>query len=194
MKRDFLKELGITEEETLGKILDENGKDIEKAKGDLEAVKAENATYKSQLAERDAQLEALKGSQGDVEALKKQIEQLQADNKAADEAHQHEVMELKINAAVEKALTASGSLNNTATKALLDLTDATLQDDGTVKDLEQKIEALKKDTSTSFLFKFKEKPSFKGARPNDGSDQADISAAKKDSEKTYQDFLNEMAL
>ncbi len=35
MKREFLKNLGL-EDEVIDKIMAENGKDIEKAKGDLE--------------------------------------------------------------------------------------------------------------------------------------------------------------
>jgi hypothetical protein len=103
--------------------------------------------------ERDKQIETLKKSVGDNEDLKKQIETLQADNKAQADAHAKEMQQLKVDAAVEKALTDSGALNIKATKALLELTDAKLSDDGTVKGLAEQIEKLKGDEGSKFMFK-----------------------------------------
>jgi prefoldin subunit 5 len=42
----------------------------------LKNIEAENTTLKSQVSERDTQLETLKNSTGDVEGMKKQIETL----------------------------------------------------------------------------------------------------------------------
>lgn len=80
MERKFLEKLGITDKDTIDKILDENSVDIGKTKGELN-------TIQKNLTNANAEIETLKKSTGDVEELKKQIETLQTDNKAKDEAH-----------------------------------------------------------------------------------------------------------
>ena len=86
----------------------------------------------------------MKNSTGDVEAMKKQIEDLQKANKDAADAHAAEVKQLKVNAAIESALVGAKAKNTTAVKALLkDLDEAELQEDGTIKGLTEQIKALK---------------------------------------------------
>lgn len=84
MKRDFLKELGI-EETAIDRIMAENGKDIESAKGDLESIKQQMTAketevegYKSQLAKRDEDINTLKANVKDGAAFKTQLEELQS--------------------------------------------------------------------------------------------------------------------
>lgn len=160
MKRSFLEELGL-EKDVIDKIMDENGKDVEKAKGSLADVQAERDDLKKQISDRDEQLEDLKKASGDSEALKKQIEQLQSDNK-----------QIKIDTAIEKALAEAKAKNVKAVKALLELDDPELSEDGTIKGLADKITAIKKDND--YLFEAdkpaKTKPSVKGATPGEGND------------------------
>ena len=195
MKRKFLEDLGIEDKDTIDKILDENSSDIGKAKGELETVqnqlkdaKTEVETLKGQVSERDGQLETLKKSTGDVEELKKQIETLQAENKTKDEAHAKEIKQMKIDAAIDTALTASKSKNNTAVKALLkDLDKLDLNEDGTIKgNLQEQIDALVKGDDTKFLFDSeKKKSTMKGAEPGKG-DVDDVDDDKVDlSKMTY---------
>ena len=68
MQRKFLENLGL-EKEAIDKILDENSADIGKAKTDYDALKQERDTLAGQVTERDGQLENLKKSAGDNEAL-----------------------------------------------------------------------------------------------------------------------------
>ena len=162
MKRDFLKELGL-ESDVIDKILDENSKDIGNAKKDLEAITKERDEANKTIADRDKQLETLKNASGDIEGLKKQIEALQGENKS-----------IQINAAVEKALTASKAKNLTAVKALIkDLDKAELLEDGSIKGLEEQIKGLKIGESTKFLFEEEVKPTktkITGSTPVDGKD------------------------
>lgn len=155
MKRTELEALGMTKEQ-IDAIMKINGDDIENAKAgnaaEITNLKAENETLSKQVKDRDKQIDTLKASAGDNEELKKQIETLQADNKAKDEAHAKELTQLKIDAAVEKALTDSGAKNIKAAKALLDLTDAKLADDGTIKGLSEQITKLKVDEGSKFMF------------------------------------------
>lgn len=155
MKRTELEALGMTKEQ-IDAVMKINGDDIENAKAgsaaEITNLKAENDTLSKQVKDRDKQIDTLKASVGDNEELKKQIETLQADNKAKDEAHAKELIQLKIDAAVEKALTDGGAKNIKAVKALLDLTDAKLGDDGTVKGLTEQIDKLKADEGSKFMF------------------------------------------
>ena len=179
MKRKFLEELGL-EKGTIDSIMNENGKDIEAAKGEVKNLEAkvstlesENASLKTQVSERDAQLETLKNSTGDVEAMKQQIATLQADNKAKDEAHAAEIKQMKIDTAIDNALGDAKAKNKVAVKALLkDLDKAELAEDGTIKGLSEQIKALQK--SDSYLFEVKGTKSVKGAKPGEsGNDDGD---------------------
>jgi phage minor structural protein GP20 len=126
----------------------------------------EKNKLKNDIADRDKQFETLKNSTGDVEAMKEQIASLQADNKAKDEAHAAEIKQMKINSALESALIGSKAKNVTAVKALIkDLDKAELQDDGSIKGLEEQIAALKKSDSYLFEEATTAKPNFKGFQP-----------------------------
>lgn len=155
MKRKELEDLGLSKEQ-VDAVMKINGTDIENAKevvgADVTNLRAENESLTKQVKDRDKQIESLKSSVGDNEDLKKQIEQLQTDNKAQADAHAKEIQQMKLDAAVEKILTDGGAKNIKAVKALLNLVDIKLGDDGTVKGLTEQIEKLKGDDSTKFLF------------------------------------------
>lgn len=125
------------------------------------ALKAANAT----IAERDTQLEELKKATGDAAELTKQIESLQATNKKQAEDHAAEMAALKLDGAVERALTGAHARNTTAVKALLSefLKSAELAEDGTVKGLSDEIKKLSDGEDTSFLFG--ERQTMAGANP-----------------------------
>lgn len=126
----------------------------------------EKNKFKSDLKERDVQFETLKNSKVDIEAMKKQIEDLQKDNKVKGEAYANEIRTLKINNAIETALSNAKAKNIKAVKALLkDMDKAELLEDGTIKGLNDQIKALQK--SDSYLFEEKSSaPHIKGAQPS----------------------------
>ena len=199
MKRKFLEDMGL-EKEQVDKILDENSQDIGKAKGDsekiqkdLDAANAEVESLKGQISDRDKQLETLKNSTGDVEGMKQEIAKLQADNKAKDDAHAAEIKQLKIDAAIDSALTGAKAKNNTAVKALLkDLDKAELAEDGTIKGLAEQIEALQKSDAYLFDITTKKKTQVKGAKPGEsGNDDGDHEVDT--SKMTYSELAAYMA-
>ena len=199
MKRKFLEDMGL-EKEQVDKILDENSQDIGKAKGDsekiqkdLDAANAEVESLKGQISDRDKQLETLKNSTGDVEGMKQEIAKLQADNKAKDDAHAAEIKQLKIDAAIDSALTGAKAKNNTAVKALLkDLDKAELAEDGTIKGLAEQIEALQKSDAYLFDTTTKKKTQVKGAKPGEsGNDDGDHEVDT--SKMTYSELAAYMA-
>lgn len=173
MTRKQLEDLGLSKEQ-VDSIMKINGDDIENAKAasaaEIKNLKAENQGLQTQVSDRDKQLETLKASAGDNEALTKQIADLQAENTKAKETHESEMNQLKVDFAVEKALTGANAKNIKAVKALLDLTDAQLDKDGNVKGLQEQIDKLTAAGDTKFLFDVKQQ-TFKGFQPGASAQQ-----------------------
>lgn len=175
MTRKQLEDLGLTKEQA-DSIMKINGDDIENAKGtaatEIKNLQTEVEGLKTQVGDRDKQLETLKASAGDNADLKKQIEDLQTENATAKANHESELNQLKIDFAVEKALTGAKAKNITAVKALLDLKDAKFDKEGNVKGLAEQIEKLTSDEGTKFLFEAqKQQQNFKGFQPGASAQQ-----------------------
>ena len=172
MTRKQLEDLGLTKEQA-DSIMKINGDDSENAKGtaatEIKNLQTEVEGLKTQVGDRDKQLETLKASAGDNADLKKQIEDLQTENATAKANHESELNQLKIDFAVEKALTGAKAKNIKAVKALLELNDAKLDKDGNVKGLAEQIEKLTSGDDTKFLFEAqkqtKQQQNFKGFQP-----------------------------
>lgn len=150
MNKEKLIEMGLTEELATKVAKELDGNYVPKTR--FNEVNTELKQAKDQVKERDSQLETLKKSVGDSEELKKQIETLQNENKTKDEAHAAEIKQIKIDAAVDKALSDANVKNLKAVKALLDLDKAELSDDGTVKGLDVQIKTLSEAEDSKFLF------------------------------------------
>lgn len=131
----------------------------------------------NKVKERLADLDKLREKDcGDVELLRRKIGELKAELRAKNE----ELRKVKLNAAVDAALTAAGAKNIVAVKALIPgLDEMELLEDGTIKGLSEKINAVKK--SDDYLFEQRSsKFTIRGAKPGesgyDGIDNmADIS-------------------
>lgn len=152
MTKEILMKMGLTEEQAT-KVLEAhttaiNGKYIPKERFD--EVNTKKQQLETSVAERDRQLEDLKKSTGDVEALKTQIQNLQNDNKTKEEAYKIELSNLKKTNALDLALTGAKVKNNKAIKALLDSDKIKLKDDGTLEGLADQLEAIKK--TDAYLF------------------------------------------
>lgn len=120
----------------------------------------------SLLKERDKQLEDVKKASGDNEELKKQIETLQEANKTAKAEYEQSIKQMKIDNAIDKALTAAGALDNKAARALLENLDKAelSEDESEVVGLAGQIKNLQE--SKGFLFDTKKTTTtVKGATP-----------------------------
>lgn len=196
MTRKQLEDLGLTKEQA-DSIMKINGDDIENAKGtaatEIKNLQTEVEGLKTQVGDRDKQLETLKASAGDNADLKKQIEDLQTENATAKANHESELNQLKIDFAVEKALTGAKAKNIKAVKALLELNDAKLDKDGNVKGLAEQIEKLTSGDDTKFLFEAqkqtKQQQNFKGFQPGASGEQKPGEGEKLDFSKMSYDEL-----
>ena len=163
-------------------------------------LEAEVTQLRGDVKTRDTQLEELKKSAGDNADLKKQIEDLTAQNKADKAAHDKELAMVKLMAAVDAELTAAGSKNNTAVKAVLAdfLKDASILDgkvtskvNGESVTLAARVEAMKKDAATDFLFGAAAK--YEGWKPGDSGDGKKPGEGKKPSEMSYAELAEYLA-
>lgn len=196
MTRKQLEDLGLTKEQA-DSVMKINGDDIENAKGtastEIKNLQTEVEGLKTQVGDRDKQLETLKASAGDNADLKKKIEDLQTENATAKATHESELNQLKIDFAVEKALTGAKAKNIKAVKALLELDDAKLDKDGNVKGLAEQIEKLTSGDDTKFLFEAqkqtKQQQNFKGFQPGASGGQKPGEGEKVDFSKMSYDEL-----
>lgn len=138
-----------------------------------------------------ASLADLKKLTGDKENLEKKIGELEEQAKTDKEAYEKELAQVKLLSAVDVELTAAGSRNNTAVRAVLAdfLAGAKLVDgkvtgkiDGEAATLTGRIEALKKDAATDFLFGKVER---EGWKAGEGGGGGKPDGNKKPSEMSY---------
>lgn len=146
------------------------------------------------------QLEELKKSAGDNEELTRKIGELEQQAKADRANYEKELAAVRLSSAVDAELTAAGAKNTVAVKAVLAdyLKDAKIEDGKVVAKvgnesvtLAAKVEALKKDASTDFLFGAA--PKYEGWKPGEGGDGRKPGAGKKPSEMTYSELAAYLA-
>lgn len=109
-----------------------------------------------QLKNRDKQIEQLKEDTDASEKLQEKINELQKKNEEASNEWQKKFKQQKLDAEIEKHLLKNNALNPKAVKALLDIDEISLKDDGVVG-LESQIESLTE--SDPYLFGSDGKPS-----------------------------------
>ncbi|TPG75596.1 hypothetical protein EEL32_24010 [Brevibacillus laterosporus] len=170
--KKLLQELGVSEEhiEKITGGVEENYKGYV-PKHRFDEINDTKKELEGQIKDRDKQLTELKKSAGDNEDLKKQIEDLQSDNKTKDEQYQTKIKEMQVSTAIKLALTGEAH-DPELIASLLDKSKIEINEDGTLKGgLEDQIQALRE--SKAFLFAEKQEDKgfqFKGARPADGKE------------------------
>ena len=113
-------------------------------------VNEEKKTLTATVADRDKQLETLKKSTGDLDALKNQIKSLQDANKKAQEEADAKMKELRINDAIKLAIVDKAQ-DVDIVSSLFDKTKLILGDDGKIAGLDEQLKELQKNKA--FLFK-----------------------------------------
>ncbi len=135
---------------------------------DKEKLMALGLTEEAAQAVLDLALPLFKKSAEETEKLKAENQQLQAEQEKAAKAHEAELRTLKIENAVDAALSAAGAKSHVAAKALMAdfLGKAELLEDGSVKGLPDAVKKLAESGDTAFLF---EQRRLKGAKPAQSS-------------------------
>lgn len=153
MKREFLKELGLTDEQ-IDKVMTANGKDIENAKkgveekeAELKAKEAEIETLQEQLKKANKQIEDFKDM--DIEGIKAAADEYKQKYEKAKEEAEKELEKIKFNHAIEKALAGAKARNIKAVKALLDM-EGLKFNDGEIVGLKDQLERIKSENDYLF--------------------------------------------
>lgn len=173
MKREFLKGLNL-EDKVIDQIMSVNGSDIENVKksfGDVESIKTENESLKTQMAERDKDIKSLKKQAGDNEDLSNKYSELQDKYKTDTEKLNNQLSETKLNGALDNALNTAKVRNTKAIKGLLNMDDIKLDEKGNLVGVNDQLESLKK--SDGYLFDEGQHQDYKpggGGGPADKSD------------------------
>ena len=186
MNKEDLIAMGLTEEQAK-KVMDSlDGNYVTKTR--FNEVNEENKTLKKSVSDRDKQLEDLKKSSADNEELKKQIETLQQENANQKKAHDAEMTQLRLDNAIDAALTAAGAKNIKAVRALIDTSKVKVGEDGKLTGFDDLLSAVQK--SDSYLFTEKQqKQNFKGFQP--GASGNVKPGTKVDMSKmTYEELAN----
>lgn len=117
-------------------------------------------------------LEELKKNAGLSDEYKKQIEELKSSNSKAQEEYQAQLKKLRIDSAIDSALSNAKARNVKATKALLDPSKILVSDSGEVTGIKEQLDSIVKDNPFLFESKTEEKPRFgngKSRTNDDGS-------------------------
>lgn len=176
MNKEDLITMGLTEEQA-AKVMESLDRNYV-PKTRFNEVNEENKTLKKTVSDRDKQLEDLEKSNGDNEELKKQIADLKKTNADQVKALEAELKQSKIDSAVNEALTAAGTKNMKAAKALLDLEGVKIGDDGIVIGVKEQVEKLAVAEDSKFLFNIADtKPAFKGFQPGSSTTVPDSTQA-----------------
>lgn len=118
------------------------------SKTDFKAETDKVKGLEGQIAERDSQLEELKKI--DAAGLQNEISRLQEENKQAKTKYESDIAAIKLDAAIDAAITAAKGKNSKAIKALLTPDSVQLGKDGKLEGFDEQIEALRK--SDAYLF------------------------------------------
>lgn len=159
--RDSIKQLGITDEGMITKILNAHHAEFDPVKDKADQYEAEKERADNLKKDYDEQSESIKTLQesvGDKDALKKQIEELQETAATKDAEHQKALDDMQskldnteFDKILDTAITKAGGRRAASIRAELKLDELKASKDRS-NDIEAAIKALKESDDTSFLF------------------------------------------
>lgn len=117
MKAEFLKGLGL-EQETIDKIMAENGKDVAAEQAKTTKAVSERDNYKDQLATATASLDKFKDA--DPAAMQSEIDKLNQQLKDKDAEYASKEAERIFSETLKEAIKTAGGRNEKAVMAMLD--------------------------------------------------------------------------
>lgn len=171
MKKDFLAQLGLNEEQAQA-VLVQYGKDVTSIKASNEQLQTQVGELATQVGDRDKQLKKLEKAAGDNAELQKEIADLREKNEKQANEWQTKISEQSKNFSISNALRDAGAKNVKAVTALLDMDKVSVDDNGNLIGLSDQVKALQETDAYLFAQKQEEqqvKPKvelFAGGNPN----------------------------
>lgn len=172
MKRDELKELGLTAEQVDG-VMKIHGNDTEAFKSryaDYDTLKSQNEEYSKQIAKNDSDLKKLAKLTKDNEELNGKVTSLQDENKQSKDNFNKQLNAMKLNNAVDNVLNEHKARNGKTVKALLNMDSISFDEKGGLVGLNDQLENVEKDNP--YLFDKGQKQDYNPA----GNDGGGVSA------------------
>ena len=146
MKREFLEGLNL-DKDVIDKIMDENGKDINREKQRADAEKQRADEIKSQL---DSAKETLKGFEGiDVAQLQSEITKLNGDLANKEAEYKAKIADMEFNSVLDNAISGSKAKNVKAVRALLDI-DSLKSSKNQTEDIKKALDTVKAENDYLF--------------------------------------------
>lgn len=175
MNKEKLIQLGLSEEQATASMK-LSKEDIDQnyiTKSRFNEIVEKSTQLKAELAERDETLESLQDV--NMDGLEGQIAELEASNQELATDYETQINQLKIQHALDNQLKSAGVRNPKATLALLDLEVMELDEEGTIRGLDEQLQELK--TNEGYLFEdekqMNKKAILKGVRPGKKVEETD---------------------
>lgn len=151
MRREFLKNLGIEDADTINAILNENSADIGRAKGELDTYIKKVTDLENDVKSKDGEIATLKDKAKDVDTLNDLVSQLKTEKTNLTNELNTKVSEIQKTHAIENSVRDAKAKNVKSVMALLDMDKITFEN-GELGGVADQLETLKKGEDTSFLF------------------------------------------
>ena len=167
MTKEELLELKLTEEQ-IAEIFKINGKDVEKAKGDLGIKDTELKTLQGQLTEANKKINDFKGL--DLESIKQAADDYKQKFEDSEAKSKEDIKKLQLNYKIENLLLKEGAVNTKAVKALLDSEKISLDGENIIG-FDDQLKAIKESDPWAFSDKGIVKTKLPGgSKPDELSD------------------------
>lgn len=168
MKREFLKDLGLTDEQ-IEKVVSEHGKEVQETNSKLASAEQERDSFKSQVADRDDQIKELGEKVGDSDEQAAQIKELQETIKANDDKAAADLMHVKQDNAVHNYLKDAGVRDVKAVMPFIDTETVKYDDEKSeLTGLKEQVEKIKEDHD--YLFQSSDTEDKSGIKATIGGD------------------------
>lgn len=163
MKREFLKGLGL-EDTVIDKIMDENGKDINKINEKVKTLETEVNNTKELLTNANKEIDSYKSM--DIEAIKKSAEDYKTKFETAEKDYQAKIQEIEYNNKLDKYVGGLNLKNDIYKKEVISrIKEKELKFDGdTLLGAEELVKGFKEQYADAFV-DTNPKPSFADTTP-----------------------------
>ena len=154
MKREFLKDLGLSDE-IMDKIMTQYGLDIEKYKTEKRENETKITFLNDKIEEQEKTINTMQIENDAYAKLKQDYDLLQEEKTKNDNEYKQQIREIKLKSGLEKALNSAGAINQKVVIPLLKefLDKAEIDEKGNINGLEEQIKQIKESEDTKFLFK-----------------------------------------
>lgn len=187
MTKEELKNLGLTDEQ-IEKVIEDYGKNYV-TKSQFNEKNEEAKQLKSEVTTLKSDFEKLTATNEKNEELVKQIESMQKESNKREKEYEKTLHTQRVNSALDLALVTAKAKNTKAVKALLDLDKAELNEDGTIKGLDEQLKAVAE--SDPYLFE-SQAANVKGLKPGETQKEGNTGGLTREAfnKMTYQERIN----